>query len=50
MVLSKDPALLVPLSTSLGIEDLHDIIEVMMVDAHNERQISLIEERKRRDN
>lgn len=46
MVLSKDPALIVPLSTCLGVEDLHDMIEVMLIDAHNERQIHRIEEQK----
>lgn len=46
MVLSKDPALIVQLSTCLSVEDLHDMIEVLLVDAHNERQIRLIEERK----
>ena len=46
MVLSKDPALIIPLSTCLSVEDLHDIIEVVLVDAHNARQIHLIEERK----
>ena len=34
------------LSTCLSVEDLHDMIEVLLVDAHNERQIQLIEERK----
>jgi hypothetical protein len=46
MVLSRDSALIVPLSTCLGVEDLHDMIEVMLVSAHNERQIHRIEEEK----
>lgn len=39
MAISSDPALLGPLSSTLGLEDLHDIVEVMRVDAHNRRII-----------
>ena len=46
MVLSHDLTLLGPLSTDLGIEDLHDMIEVILVDAHNTRAIQRIEEEK----
>lgn len=37
LALSHDKSLAGPLSTVLGLEDLHDIIEVIMVDAHNRR-------------
>lgn len=40
MALSGDKSLLGPLSTVLGLEDLHDIIEVMTIDAHNQRLIA----------
>ena len=35
MALSADRKLIEPLQTTLGIEDLHDILEVGLVDAHN---------------
>lgn len=37
MAVSADKSLLEPLSTTLGLEDLHDILEVIAVDAHNRR-------------
>lgn len=37
MAISGRPELLGPLSTVLGLEDLHDILEVIAVDAHNQR-------------
>lgn len=37
MAISGNPALLASLSTVLGLEDLHDILEVKRVDAHNAR-------------
>ena len=39
MAISGRPELLGPLSTVLGLEDLHDILEVLRVDAHNQRII-----------
>lgn len=39
MALSFDKALAGPLSAVLGTEDLHDIVEVILVDAHNRRII-----------
>lgn len=39
MALSANPLLIEPLSTTLGLEDLHDILEVRQVDAHNTRVI-----------
>ncbi len=35
MALSFDPSLAGPLSTTLGLEDLHDILEVRLIDLHN---------------
>jgi hypothetical protein len=32
--------LLGPLSTVLGLEDLHDILEVIDIDAHNQRELN----------
>lgn len=37
MAIAGRPELIVPLSTVLGLEDLHDILEVIRVDAHNRR-------------
>lgn len=39
-VISIDKSLAVPLSTSLGLEDLYDILEVMEVDDENQRRIA----------
>lgn len=36
-VISGHPEMMGPLGTVLGVEDLHDILEVMQVDAHNRR-------------
>lgn len=46
MAISGDAALLGPLSTVLGLEDLHDILEVKRVDAHNARMIRKAQERE----
>jgi hypothetical protein len=46
MVLSSCPALAGPLGTDLGLEDLHDIVEVRRVDAHNARVIRKAREDK----
>lgn len=39
MLVSRDKSLLGPLSTTLGLEDLYDLVEVVLVDAHNDRVI-----------
>jgi hypothetical protein len=44
--ISGDAALLGPLSTTLSVEDLHDILEVKRVDAHNKRLIAKMREDK----
>lgn len=44
MALSSDKTLAGPLSSSLGLEDLHDLLEVIRIDAHNAAVI-----RKRED-
>ena len=36
-VISSHPEMAVHLSTVLGMEDLHDLLEVLSVDAHNRR-------------
>ena len=38
-LISRDPSLLAPLSTTLGLEDMYDLIEVALVDACNDRAI-----------
>ena len=40
MALSMEPMLIEPLSTTLGLEDLHDLLEVRAVDSENERIVS----------
>ncbi len=40
MAISNDKALLGPLSTVLGLEALHDILEVIAIDAHNRRVLT----------
>lgn len=35
MAISRDPSLIGPLSSVLGLEDLWDMLEVARVDAHN---------------
>jgi hypothetical protein len=40
MAISADPGLIGPLSSTLGLEDLWDIVEVRMVDAYNARLIA----------
>ncbi len=35
MAMSADKSLIGPLSSTLGLEDLHDVLEVLRVDAHN---------------
>lgn len=45
--ISGNLALLGPLSTTLGLEDLHDILEVRRIDAHNAYVIA--KARARRD-
>lgn len=47
MAISGDYALLGPLSTTLSVEDLHDILEVKRVDAHNDRVIAKARARER---
>lgn len=39
MAISADPMLLGLLTTTLSLEDLHDIIEVRLIDAHNRRVV-----------
>ena len=48
MALSHDKALAGPLNTVLNVEALHDIIEVILVDAHNRRILEKARERKAR--
>jgi len=39
-LLSADKSLVGPLTTTLGLEDAWDLLEVMQVDAHNERLLA----------
>lgn len=45
MALSMDLTLAGPLNTILGLEDLHDILEVGRVDAHNRRLIEKLRDK-----
>lgn len=45
-VMSAKPELIGPLSTVLGLEDLHDVLEVIRVDAYNRRMIRRAVEKK----
>jgi hypothetical protein len=36
-LISWEPALVEPLTSTLGLEDMHDLIEVMVVDRYNDR-------------
>jgi hypothetical protein len=38
-----------PLSTTLGLEDLEDMIEVIMIDLHNKKQAEKIAAARRRE-
>lgn len=44
--LSRDLRLIEPLSSTLGVEDLEDILEVMTIDAHNAKIAAKLRERK----
>ena len=46
MAYSLDKSLVGPLNTVLGIEDLHDVLEVAMIDAHNRRIVEKEGEKK----
>ena len=35
-LISRNPALAVPLMTTLGLEDLYDLVEIATVDAYND--------------
>lgn len=48
MAISGQPELLAHLSTTLGLEDLHDILEVRRIDAHNARVIRKAEAKRDR--
>lgn len=48
MVLSRAPQLLPALCTTINLEGLEDLLEVMRVDAHNERVIVEAQARERR--
>jgi hypothetical protein len=45
-VISSGKATLAELKTIYGLEDLWDMIEVLLVDAHNERAIAKHQEKK----
>ena len=46
MAISLDKSLVEPLNSTLGLEDLHDILEVARVDAHNRRLIDKAREKE----
>lgn len=46
MAVSTGKASLTELSTSLGLEDLHDVLEIARVDAHNAR---ILDKRRQRE-
>lgn len=37
MIISREPSMLVHLTTTLGLRDLYDLVEVMQIDAFNDR-------------
>lgn len=45
MLISREKSLIGPLGTTLGLEDLYDLVEVVLVDAHNDRVIEKIRKR-----
>jgi adenosyl cobinamide kinase/adenosyl cobinamide phosphate guanylyltransferase len=49
MVLSLGKATLYEMQTVYSVEDLHDIVEVAMVDAENSRRIAKHQRRRERD-
>src|SRR6202012_116313 len=44
MIISRDPSMLVHLTSTLGLRDLYDLVEVMQIDGYNDR----VMERNRR--
>jgi hypothetical protein len=46
MAVSSGKATWLELSTELGLEDLHDILEVVRVDAHNARVLDKARQRE----
>jgi hypothetical protein len=37
MLISRDKSLAAPLFTTLGLEDMYDLVEIVLIDAHNDR-------------
>lgn len=48
LALSRDASLIGPLTETLGIEDLEDVVEVIMVDAHNRNAARKAAEKERK--
>lgn len=46
MAISSGKATMAELSTTLGLEDVHDILEIVRVDAHNAR---ILDKRRQRE-
>lgn len=46
-VVARDKSMMGPLSSTLGLEDLHDILEVIRVEDHNRALVRREEERQR---
>ena len=40
MLYSHDKSLIGPLTSTLGIEDMYDLIEVVLIDSHNDRVLA----------
>ena len=40
IIVSSGHASLTELSTTLGLEDLHDLMEIVVIDSHNDRVIN----------
>jgi hypothetical protein len=49
MIVSYEKASLHELETVYSVEDIHDMIEVLLVDLENNRRIDAFLERRRRD-
>ena len=42
MLISREKSLIGPLTSTLGLEDLYDLIEIATIDAHNDRVLDKI--------
>lgn len=48
MVVSRDLKMIEPLNATISVEELHDLLEIIVIDGHNARQIAKAEAARRR--